>query len=71
MPKSKTPAGWQRVMFTAECDPDGNGWCAVRDIDPCECDCLGPTEDGVEYQEIDGVLYGRRTADNDDNRGVE
>ena len=52
--------GWERVMFAAECDPDGDGWCQVRDVDPAECDCIGPTEEGVEYREIDGVLYGRR-----------
>lgn len=46
-------------MFTAECDPDGEGWCRVRDCDPAECDCIGPTQDGVEYVEIAGVLYGR------------
>ena len=52
-------AKWQRVMFAAECDPDGDGWCRVRDCDPAECDCLGPTQDGVEYKEVDGVLWGR------------
>lgn len=51
---------WQIVMFTADCDPDGDGWCKVRDISPDECDCIGPTEEGVEYEYRDGVLYGRR-----------
>ena len=51
---------WQRVMFQAECDPDGDGWRQVRDIDPCECDCIGPTQDGVDYVEAGGVLYGKR-----------
>jgi hypothetical protein len=51
---------WQRVTFACECDPDGDGWCQVRDIDPAECDCLGPTQDDVEYEERGGVLYGRR-----------
>ena len=50
---------WRKIMFTADCDPEGDGWCSVMDIDPCECDCLGPTQDGVEYKEIDGELYGR------------
>jgi hypothetical protein len=52
--------GWQKVMFAAECDPDGDGWCSVRDCDPAECDCIGPTEDNVEYEERDGIMYGRR-----------
>ena len=51
---------WQKVMFTAECDPDGTGWCHVRNIDPAECSCIGPTQEGVEYREIGGVLYGRQ-----------
>lgn len=50
---------WQRVRFQAECDPDGDGWCKVRDIDPAECDCIGPTQEGVEYREVNGVLEGR------------
>lgn len=52
--------GWERVMFASECDPDGDGWCRVRDCDVGECDCIGPTEDDVEYREIGGVLHGRR-----------
>lgn len=53
--------GWEPVQFTAECDPDGYGWCGLRDIDPCECSCIGPTEDDVEYKEsATGVLLGRR-----------
>jgi len=51
--------GWMPVMWTAECDPDGDGWCQVRDIDPAECNCIGPTQDGIEYMERDGVLFGR------------
>ena len=59
------PGEWQKVMFTADCDPDGDGWCRVRDIDPCECDCMGPTQEGVEYKYIDGVLYGRYLPDSE------
>lgn len=51
--------GWQRVMFSAECDPDGEGWCQIRNCDPAECLCIGPTQDGYEYQEFEGALYGR------------
>ena len=52
--------GYKQVMFSADCDPDGNGWCNVRDVDPAECDCYGPTQDGIEYMESDGILYGRK-----------
>lgn len=51
--------GWEPVQFTGQCDPDGDGWCAVRDCDPDTCDCLGPTQDDVEYKEVNGVLLGR------------
>lgn len=52
--------GWEPVQFTAECDPDGDGWCQVTDCDPSICECLGPTQDEVEYKETkSGVLLGR------------
>lgn len=51
---------WQRVMFTAECDPEGTGWCQVRNCDVSTCTCYGPTQEGMEYYEgEDGVLYAR------------
>ena len=49
--------GWQRIIFSADCDEDGN--CPKCRIDYADCECLGPTQDGVEYEEFDGVLYGR------------
>jgi hypothetical protein len=59
--------GWQRVMFTCECDPEGEGWCQIRNCAPEDCDCIGPTEEDVEYEERDGVLYGHRK-ENPDGR---
>ena len=50
---------WERVMFQAECDPEGTGWCQIRDCDPAECSCYGPTQEGLEYQVIEDVLYAR------------
>jgi len=51
---------WKRVMFTAECDPEGTGWCQVRNCDVSTCTCYGPTQEGMEYREgEDGVLYAR------------
>ena len=52
--------GWERVTYAADCDPEGAGWCKVRDCDPATCDCIILNEDGVEYLEVGGVLYGRR-----------
>lgn len=58
--------GWKKVSFAADClggDEDEPGaLCSICGLDYSEeCECPGPTEDGVEYKEIDGVLYGRRT----------
>lgn len=39
-------AGWAPVMFSGECDP-------------AECTCYGPTQDGLEYMERNGVLFAR------------
>jgi len=54
--------GWAPVQFAADCDPDGDGWCQTTDTDPAECECIGPTQDGIEYTERDGVLFGRPSA---------
>lgn len=51
--------GWMPVSFSAECDPDGDGWCSISDCDIDSCLCIGPTQDGIEYKEIDGQLFGR------------
>jgi hypothetical protein len=49
---------WMRVVLSCECDDLGN--CPVCGIDYAECECIGPTEDDVEYKMHDGVLMGRR-----------
>lgn len=51
------PRRWEKVQWTAECDPGGDGWCQVRDIDPAECDCIRPTQDDVIYKMVDGFLF--------------
>lgn len=51
--------GWEPVQFQGDCDPDGDGWCQTVDSDPCECKCIGPTQDDIEYKETNGVLLGR------------
>lgn len=55
MPAVSNP--WMEVVFSADCDEDGN--CPRCGIDYGDCGCFGPTQDGVEYKEVDGVLYGR------------
>ena len=55
---------WQLVVFSADCDEDGN--CPFCGIDYAECGCPGPTqEEDYEYLEIEGVLFARRLEDSD------
>ena len=54
--------GWMPVEYTADCDPDGDGWCVTTDSDPSDCQCIGPTQDGIEYMERRGILFGRPIA---------
>ena len=58
--------GFGRVVFAAECDDEGN--CPQCGDDFGDCECIGPTEDDVEYIWIDGELYGKRLADTDSDR---
>jgi hypothetical protein len=56
---------WKKVVFAdllPDC-PDGCGekWCPKCQTHFFECDCIGPTMDGVEYKEVKGVIYGRKT----------
>jgi hypothetical protein len=55
------PAGWEVVKFAADMiDEEGQeAWCEEHQMDFADCDCLGPTQDGVEYAERDGYLFGR------------
>lgn len=51
--------GWEPVQHQGFCDPTGDGWCSVADVDPALCRCLGPAQSGMEYREVDGVLLAR------------
>jgi len=52
--------GWTPVRFQGECDPEGDcGECLVSGLFTGDCQCYGPTQDGIEYVERDGVLWGR------------
>jgi hypothetical protein len=57
MSKSKV---WRKVIFSCDCDEDGN--CPVCGIDYADCDCPGPTmDDEYEYMEDkDGELWARK-----------
>ena len=51
---------WQKVVFYADCDDDGN--CPYCRIDYAECECPGPSQDDeYEYRfETDGTMRARR-----------
>jgi hypothetical protein len=59
--------GWSLVRFAAEmaeCPDCGEPFCAECETHYSECDCIGPTEDGVRYKDIDGVLFAKRGTGN-------
>jgi len=37
-------------------------WCPRHRKHYADCPCIGPTEDGVKYKVVRGVLYGKRDA---------
>ena len=52
---------WRLVVHLSDClnvDED-SATCPVCAIDYGDCDCPGPTQDGMEYTEINGELYAR------------
>ena len=52
-------AKWVEVVFSADCDEDGN--CPKCGIDYADCECPGPTQDDIyDYKEVRGVMYARR-----------
>lgn len=64
---AKTKASkWEKIVMAADCDecPDcGEPWCERHKAHYADCACLGPTMQGVDYKEKDGILYGRRNAE--------
>lgn len=57
------PLGWKQVSFAADCLGGDEDECgdiySICGEEYAECDCPGPTQDGYEYQEIDGIMYAR------------
>jgi hypothetical protein len=53
---------WRRVIFSSQCDEDGN--CGRCGVDYAECGCPGPTQDGWEYRsDKHGVMWAREEID--------
>ncbi len=55
------PKGWKLVKFSGDMlDADGNEEdCPDCGIDFGDCDCYGPTQDGIEYRWLGGFMFGR------------
>jgi hypothetical protein len=53
---------WQKVVYAEElpdCECCDDKWCTEHDMHYADCSCIGPTEEGMMYKEIEGVLYAR------------
>lgn len=53
--------GWMPVQYTADCLPDldYDTVCSTSGLAVEDCYCVGPTQDEVEYKEINNKLFGR------------
>lgn len=57
------PKGWHKVMGAAdmlECEDCGEPFCPECNAHYADCNCIGPTEDEVEFKDVDGVLFGTK-----------
>lgn len=53
---------WQAVVFAADlpdCDGCDDKWCWRHEAHYADCPCIGPTQEGYMYKEIDGKLMAR------------
>lgn len=60
---------WVKVVFAAdlkECDCCDEIWCDTCKKHYADCSCVGPTMEGYEYEERDGVMYARKLAEEED-----
>lgn len=60
------PKGWKEVVWGADCDDDGN--CPVCKTDYATCECIGPTQEGIQYKTIKGFFFGR--PENESSRAI-
>lgn len=53
--------GWMPVQYTTDClaDTDCDTVCSTTAMQVEDCYCVGPTQDEVEYKEVNGQLFGR------------
>lgn len=56
------PRGWQLVKFAMDlplcpcCEEER--YCDEHEMHYADCDCIGPTQDGIAYKVINGFLFG-------------
>ena len=53
---------WKKVVFASDlplCECCEEPWCPECEEHYADCGCFGPTQDDLEYAEIDGVLFAR------------
>ena len=54
--------GWKKIKFAADCTPCpmcDEPWCEDCELHFGDCNCLGPTQDGVFYWTVGDVLMGK------------
>jgi hypothetical protein len=54
---------WKKVVFAGDlpdCEQCDDKWCTMHHQHFADCECIGPTQDGIMYKEAKGVLYGRK-----------
>ena len=68
LPTYEVTDDWKKVVFADECPPCdccGEPVCEICETHYAECECPGPTQDGVDYEIFNGVLYGRFTGEDE------
>jgi len=63
LPTVFPPKGWRKVMSAADmldCEMCGEPFCPECNAHYADCDCIGPTEDDVEYKDVDGITFATR-----------
>lgn len=61
---------WQRVVHAADCTPCrqcGELVCPACSEHYGDCECPGPTQDGLEYRYDAGVLFARPDPDREND----
>jgi hypothetical protein len=53
---------WVKVKFAHDCEPCeccGEPFCKEHGEHYAVCSCIGPTQDGYEYKEVNGELFAK------------